>query len=338
MLTPNDVRHRKFRTYRSLLYGEVYDAEDVDDFLDLVADTHQGFRQGSTQSKKGGAMTVEQMADDDYFALDAVDQTSLKKMLVSPLAYSDYLTGEHKYSSALEFGKAAHSMVLGSGPQVVAKPNLRTKEGKALRDRLVEQYGADDIVWLSADDVEKVQAMRDMVGDFFTKLDGQPEVAMIAADPDTGLSIKGKADWLPSTPDPDGVLRIRDYKTTVKSPDEFERSCWQYGYHIQAAFYMRLYRLTMPEYKGPLGFEFVVQEKNPPFDWRVWRFDEHSPIITELAEPKICKALKQIKSFRDLYPDPLEAMRGYGLSKVPQEIAFPDWRLVQEEEEIESWR
>lgn len=283
-------------------------------------------------------MTVEQMTDDDYFALDAVDQTSLKKMLVSPLAYSDYLTGEHGYSSALEFGKAAHSMVLGSGPQVVAKPNLRTKEGKALRDRLVEQYGADDIVWLSADDVEKVQAMRDMVGDFFTKLDGQPEVAMIAADPDTGLLIKGKADWLPSIPDPDGVLRIRDYKTTVKSPDEFERSCWQYGYHIQAAFYMRLYRLTMPEYKGPLGFEFVVQEKNPPFDWRVWRFDEHSPIITELAEPKICKALKQIKSFRDLYPDPLEAMRGYGLSKVPQEIAFPDWRLVQEEEEIESWR
>lgn len=283
-------------------------------------------------------MTVEQMTDDDYFALDAVDQTSLKKMLVSPLAYSDYLTGEHGYSSALEFGKAAHSMVLGSGPQVVAKPNLRTKEGKALRDRLVEQYGADDIVWLSADDVEKVEAMRDMVGDFFTKLDGQPEVAMIAADPDTGLLIKGKADWLPSTPDPDGVLRIRDYKTTVKSPDEFERSCWQYGYHIQAAFYMRLYRLTMPEYKGPLGFEFVVQEKNPPFDWRVWRFDDHSPIITELAEPKICKALKQIKSFRDLYPDPLEAMRGYGLSKVPQEIAFPDWRLVQEEEEIESWR
>lgn len=283
-------------------------------------------------------MTVKQMTDDDYFALDAIDQTSLKKMLVSPLAYSDYLTGEHGYSSALEFGKAAHSMVLGSGPQVVAKPNLRTKEGKALRDRLVEQYGADDIVWLSADDVEKVQAMRDMVGDFFTKLDGQPEVAMIAADPDTGLLIKGKADWLPSTPDPDGVLRIRDYKTTVKSPDEFERSCWQYGYHIQAAFYMRLYRLTMPEYKGPLGFEFVVQEKNPPFDWRVWRFDEHSPIITELAEPKICKALKQIKSFRDLYPDPLEAMRGYGLSKVPQEIAFPDWRLVQEEEEIESWR
>lgn len=28
-------------------------------------------------------MTVEQMADDDYFAFDAVDQTALKKYLVS---------------------------------------------------------------------------------------------------------------------------------------------------------------------------------------------------------------------------------------------------------------
>ena len=39
MLTPNDVRHKRFRTYRSLLYGEVYDVEDVDDFLDSVPGT-----------------------------------------------------------------------------------------------------------------------------------------------------------------------------------------------------------------------------------------------------------------------------------------------------------
>ena len=157
-------------------------------------------------------------------------------------------------------------------------------------------------------------------------------------DPDTGLSIKGKADWLPSTPDPDGVLRIRDYKTTVKSPDEFERSCWQYGYHIQAAFYMRLYRLTMPEYKGPLGFEFVVQEKNPPFDWMRYEIQEDSPIITELAEPKINHALQGIRWFRDNTEDPLEAMRAYGLPKYPKDVVFPDWKLLEEEEEIESWR
>lgn len=283
-------------------------------------------------------MTVEQMTDDDYFAFDAVDQTALKKYLVSPLAYSQYLTGEHSSSPQFEFGKAAHSLILGSGPEVLAKPNLRTKEGKARYAETLKLHEGEDIVWLSPDDVEKVEAMRDMVGDFFTKLDGQPEVAMIAADPDTGLLIKGKADWLPSTPDPDGVLRIRDYKTTVKSPDEFERSCWQYGYHIQAAFYMRLYRLTMPEYKGPLGFEFVVQEKNPPFDWMRYEIQEDSPIITELAEPKINHALQGIRWFRDNTEDPLEAMRAYGLPKYPKDVVFPDWKLLEEEEEIESWR
>ena len=50
-------------------------------------------------------MTVEQMADDDYFAFDAVDQTALKKYLVSPLAYSQYLTGEHSSSPQFEFGR-----------------------------------------------------------------------------------------------------------------------------------------------------------------------------------------------------------------------------------------
>ena len=54
MLTPNDVRHRKFRTYRSLLYGEVYDVEDVDDFLDSVADTIKVLgRKHSKQERSG---------------------------------------------------------------------------------------------------------------------------------------------------------------------------------------------------------------------------------------------------------------------------------------------
>ena len=74
-------------------------------------------------------MTVEQMADDDYFAFDAVDQTALKKYLVSPLAYSQYLTGEHSSSPQFEFGKAAHSLILGSGPEVLVNAPRKAKPG-----------------------------------------------------------------------------------------------------------------------------------------------------------------------------------------------------------------
>lgn len=52
MLTPNDVRHRKFRTYRSLLYGEVYDVEDVDVFLDSVADTIEVLGKEALKARK----------------------------------------------------------------------------------------------------------------------------------------------------------------------------------------------------------------------------------------------------------------------------------------------
>ena len=54
MLTPNDVRHRKFRTYRSLLYGEVYDVEDVDDFLDSVADTIKVLARKHSKQERSG--------------------------------------------------------------------------------------------------------------------------------------------------------------------------------------------------------------------------------------------------------------------------------------------
>lgn len=45
MLTPNDVRHRKFRTYRSLLYGEVYDS---------VADTIKVLGKEALKARKEG--------------------------------------------------------------------------------------------------------------------------------------------------------------------------------------------------------------------------------------------------------------------------------------------
>ena len=31
-------------------------------------------------------------------------------------------------------------------------------------------------------------------------------------------------------------------------------------------------------------------------------------------------------------------MRTYGLPKYPKDVVFPDWKLLEEEEEIESWR
>ena len=277
---------------------------------------------------------LREMPDSLYFADPAIDQTSLKKFMISPKAYASYLSGEKVSYAALEFGKAAHSMVLGSGPIVLVKPNLRSKAGKAEYERLQTEHEGRDIAWVSQDDYDALQRMRDEVGSYFTGIPGRPEMALFADDPNTGLRLKGKIDWLPDAPDEDGVMWLRDYKTTGKSPTEFSVSSRIYRYDIQALFYMRLYRWCTG-YEGPLGFEFVVQEKQPPYDWQTYRFRWDDPIILErITGPEIDRALAGIKAFAGRADDPLELMRSYGLSKVPQDIVYPDWWLLAEEENI----
>lgn len=275
------------------------------------------------------------MSDREYFDSHAIDQTSLKKYLVSPKCFAAYLTGSREPNAVLEFGKAAHSLVLGSGPIVLVKPNRRTKEGREEYERLLSENEGRDICWVSADDKTILRRMREEC-DYFSTLPGRPELALFADDPDTGVELKGKADWLPDMPDEDGVYRIRDYKTTGHSPLDFEKSAWQFGYHIQAAFYMRLYRLVT-DWHGPLGFEFIVQEKTEPYDWMAWRFDEQSPEIG-LAYQQIDHALQGIAWFLNNKENPVDAMRSYGLDKTPCPIAFPDWKLLELETEVESWR
>lgn len=281
------------------------------------------------------APVVTSMPDSEYFADPAIDQTSLKKFMDSPKAYATYLTSEHETSPTLEFGSAAHSMILGSGATVLIKPDRRTKAGRERYDELVAAHEGEEVIWVKDDDYAKLAHMRDEMADGFTRIPGRPEIAMFADDPATGLRLKGKADWLPDDFDDDGVYRIRDYKTTGKSPKDFATAAWMFDYHIQAAFYMKLARLC--GHGEALGFEFIAQQKTPPFDWMIWRMDETSPEI-DLANHQIDKALAGIKAFHDNSDDPLKAMRSYGLSHAPQELRFPDWKLAQLEEELDSWR
>ncbi|MCI1984101.1 MAG: PD-(D/E)XK nuclease-like domain-containing protein [Bifidobacteriaceae bacterium] len=271
---------------------------------------------------------IKVMSDKEYFASPALDQSALKRFMVSPLAYRSYMIdGLDVSRSALDFGSALHSMVLGRGPDVVLKPNMRTKEGKAAAARL-EESGA---VMLSFSDMEKADDMAPLCRDYIRSIPGQPEMALFATDPATGIRLKGKADWLPSRVDGDGVYRIRDYKTTAGSAREFPRTAVNFGYHIQAAFYLRLARLS--GITSELGFEFVVQEKARPYDWAVWRFAEDSPEI-HIASDLISGALDDLAFLVAVHGSDWWRDGADGYDKSPHEIEFPKWALDREEAKI----
>ena len=146
-----------------------------------------------------------------------------------------------------------------------------------------------------------------------------------------GLHLKGKYDWLPSEPDSDGVLRIVDYKTTADAA-EFPYHAWMFGYHIQAAYYMMLYRLE--GYEGFLGFRFIVQEKTAPYDYMVYDTDENQPEI-QLASQRISKALSEMAVMRVGAPGwKIRAMEA-GYDHNPRELRFSGWQLANEDAKVE---
>ena len=90
---------------------------------------------------------------------------------------------------------------------------------------------------------------------------GDAEVSGYWTDPDTGVRLRWRADWLHP-----GRTRliIVDYKTTKSArPSSFHRSCGDYGYHQQEAWY-RDGAIANDLDPDPL-FIFIAQEKTPPY-------------------------------------------------------------------------
>lgn len=79
---------------------------------------------------------------------------------------------------------------------------------------------------------------------------------MFAADPDTGVVMRGRLDWLGA--------RIVDLKTTAgdASEEEFAKQVFRLGYDVQFAHYEHLYHLITGE---TLPYLFAVVETSAPY-------------------------------------------------------------------------
>ena len=270
-------------------------------------------------------MTIKAMSDKDYFADQAIDQSGLKQWMISPAKYVTSLEQPND-SPVLRLGSLIHAHVLDTGIEDYAvKPNLRTKDGKARAAELMEQGKT----LVSEDDIALAESMAEVSGPLFDHAHGKAEQAIF--EDYKGLHLKGKYDWLPSEPDSDGVLRIVDYKTTSDAT-EFPYHAWKYGYHIQAAYYMMLYRLE--GYDGFLGFRFIVQEKTAPYEYMVYDTDENQPEI-RLASQRISKALSEMAAMGVGTSGWKDRTRGSGYDHAPRELRFSDWQLANEDAKAE---
>jgi hypothetical protein len=166
-----------------------------------------------------------------------------------------------------EFGKAAHRLVLGVGPEIVKLPydDLRTAAAKAFKAE-AEERGAvvlKEPEWVAVHGMAEALRAHPVAAALFDPERGHPEQSLFWPDEPTGVTLRARLDWLPDTT-PGGRLIIPDYKTaTSADPREFARKAPDYGYDLQDPMYTDGARAL--GLGDDIAFVFIVQQKTPPY-------------------------------------------------------------------------
>ena len=215
---------------------------------------------------------VQGVSNEDYHASAGVSKSLLDKLARSPAHYLAYLREDRKETPALRLGRIIHSASLEPDSLALAIApacDRRTKDGKAVwADFEAAAIGCQIV---TADEAEQIRRMRDAV---YThpaarRLLFAPGVAEASGwwfDQTSGELCRCRPDYRRE----DGILV--DLKTTDDAGHGFNRSCANYGYHRQAAFYCDGIEAITGE--RPAGFVLVAVEKTPPYAVAVYQLDD----------------------------------------------------------------
>lgn len=250
----------------------------------------------------------------EYFAAERLNNSGIKKLLKSPLHYQTSLIEKTEDSKTLIVGSAIHCAVFEEqefNNRYATMPDgvdRRTKEGKAIFADL-EESGK---IILSATDRETVFQTANSVKSHPTAqkliINGQPEMTLFSEL--EGIETKCRMDYyLP------GI--IIDLKTTEDaSPSGFARSVANYGYDIQAAWYLDNCKYADV---NAHTFIFIVVEKTTPNAVALYELDEQS---IETGRTKYKRAIEIYKSCTKNNQWP-------GYSEAIEMISLPAWAMKE---------
>ena len=249
-----------------------------------------------------------EMPEDEYRDYPAVSQSELKT--VEALSYNHLINGVKKESKALADGRAYHTSILE--PEcfddlytVVPKIDRRSKTGREKYKELEKEAKDFGRQMISQEIKNAIDCTLEVLktksyAHYLT--DGIAERCFFRTCPDTGLELKGRLDYVREHDDV-----IIDLKTTrCASENEFKRSILNYGYHIQAAFYMDLYRAYTD--RAP-RYMILCVEKEPPYEMAIYELSPKFIIAGRNAYKRALKKYFHQKSSSDKgYPDNLQKL------------------------------
>ena len=254
-----------------------------------------------------------------YHADPALSSSGARAILRSPARFAYDREHGRPDTKAFDEGKAAHSLVLGTGaPLFVPVDGLgvpftewRTDEAKAQ----VEQARAAGCVPVKIEQRDRVLAMaralasHPRAGALLDPTRGRPEVSGFWTDAETGAECRVRFDLLRD----DAIV---DLKTTDDaSPHGFARSAAKYGYHQQDAWYRDgAAALGL----GDLPFVFVVVEKDPP----------HLVACYELDADALAAGWRRNRRALEVFARCTETGRWPGYPEHIQQLSLPRWAVT----------
>lgn len=266
----------------------------------------------------GRAGLYPDIPDADYHAFEACSNSRLTALARSPAHCRAMIDDPAPSSPAQLVGRATHAAILQ--PELfersytaAAALDRRTKRGREAWDALVEAYGRGQV--LRADDYELCLRMREAVlaHPAAREILGAPGEREVSAlwhheGAPTGLLCKGRIDHLAA-----GAPLVADLKTTRDaSPEAFERSLWQYGYHRQAAFYTH----GLAALGHPIDdFLFVCVERTPP----------HGVAVYRISDDAVEAGWRQLTQLLETYDRCCRSGRWPGYSNEIQSVTLPRW-------------
>jgi hypothetical protein len=226
---------------------------------------------------------------------------------------------------SFDFGRAAHSLVLGTGAEVVQveADDWRSKAAREARDAAYAE-GKTPVL---ASEWAQIVAMADAITEhpiasaLLNPERGKPEQSAYWLDPAHDVLRRCRFDWLPEADG--GHLVIPDYKTARSAdPGTFARAAATFGYHMQAAWYADMAQaLGLAE---DVSLVFIVQEKVAPYLVTVVELDFLS---VDAGRKRNDEALQVYRQCTDTGVWP-------GYAEGVEVISLPTWAFYDDEMDV----
>lgn len=262
---------------------------------------------------------VTDLSVENYHSMPEISKHGLDLIHKCPALwlYKQTHKGDEEQSPALRWGTLVHTRVLEPAlfhSTVVVAPQCdrRTKAGKEIWEEFTTLNAGKTII--TEDEFTKLSDIAIAIGEHAgarTLLDGDIgiEHSLFWSDEETGIQCRARPDIIR----PDGI--IVDLKTTQDAgASAFSKSCGQFRYHVQAAFYMDGLAAQGVDVQG---FAFIAVEKDAPHLVATYICDRTMLEIGRQAYQADLRTYAECKS-TGIYP---------GYPQTIEEITLPRWAL-----------